>query len=58
MKQPPLWRQRFFDCIDAIMRESNSNSRIAFQATAGGGDGFAVILDFELLSRPAPPCKQ
>jgi hypothetical protein len=39
------------------MRERNSNSRIAFQATAGGGDRFAVVLDFEFLSRPAPPCK-
>jgi hypothetical protein len=25
---------------------------------AGGGDGFAVVLDFEFLSRPAPPCKE
>jgi hypothetical protein len=39
--------------MEAIMRERNSNSRIAFQATAEGGDRFA----FEFLSRSAPPCK-
>jgi len=40
------------------MRERPSNSRIAFQATAEGGDRFAVVLDFEGLSRSAPPSKQ
>jgi hypothetical protein len=40
------------------MRESQSNSRIAFQATAGGGDGVAVVLDLEWLSRSAPPSKK
>jgi hypothetical protein len=40
------------------MRERNANSRIAFQATAGGGDRFAVVLDFAFLSRSAPPSKQ
>jgi|HubBroStandDraft_3_1064219.scaffolds.fasta_scaffold377783_2 hypothetical protein len=40
------------------MRESNSNSRTGRRPAAGGGDCFAVVLDFELLSRPAPPCKQ
>jgi hypothetical protein len=44
--------------MEAIMRERNSNSRIAFQATAEGGDRFAIVLDFEFLSRSAPPCKQ
>jgi hypothetical protein len=43
--------------MEAIMRERNLNSRIAFQATAGGGDRFVVVLDFEFLSRSAPPCK-
>jgi hypothetical protein len=52
------WRQRVIDCMEAIMRERNSNSRIGFQPTAGGGDRFAIVLDFEFLSRPAPPCKQ
>jgi hypothetical protein len=40
------------------MRESNSNSRTGRRPAAGGGDCFAVVLEFELLSRPAPPCKQ
>jgi hypothetical protein len=44
--------------MKAIMRERDSNSRIAFQATAEGGDRFAIVLDFESLSRSAPPCKQ
>jgi hypothetical protein len=43
--------------MKAIMRERNSNSRMALRATAEGGDGFAVVLDFEFLSRSAPPCK-
>jgi hypothetical protein len=33
------------------MRERNSNSRMVLRTTAGGGDGFAVVLDFEFLSR-------
>ena len=33
------------------MRERNSNSRIAFQATAGGGERFALVLEFNLLPR-------
>jgi hypothetical protein len=33
------------------VREKNSKSRIAFQATAEGGDGFAVVLEFEFFSR-------
>jgi hypothetical protein len=32
-------------------RERNSKSRIAFQATAEGGDHFVVVLEFEFLSR-------
>jgi hypothetical protein len=44
--------------MEAIMRERNSNSRMVLRTTAEGGDGFAVVLDFEFLSRPAPPCKQ
>ena len=32
-------------------RERDSKSRIAFQATAEGGDRFAVVLEFEFLSR-------
>jgi hypothetical protein len=39
------------------MRESRSNSMIALRATAGGGDCFAVVIDFDRLSRPAPPSK-
>jgi len=31
--------------MEAIMRERNSNSRIALQATAEGGDRSAVVLD-------------
>jgi hypothetical protein len=50
-------RQTFIDLLAAILRGSRSNSRIAFQATAGGGDGFAVVLDFDLLPRLAPPKK-
>ena len=46
------WRQRVIDCMEAIMRERNSNSRIALRATAGGGERFALVLDFEFLSRP------
>jgi hypothetical protein len=41
----------------AIMRERNSNSRIAFQATAEGG-AQTRVLDFEFLSRSAQPRKQ
>src|SRR5471032_703667 len=41
--------------MEAIMRERNSNSRMVLRTTAEGGDGFAVVLDFEFLSRPAPP---
>ncbi|HEY4927421.1 MAG TPA: hypothetical protein VII20_23685, partial [Roseiarcus sp.] len=48
----------FIDCMKAIMRERNSNSTTALRAAARGGDGFAVVLDFEFLSRSAPPCKQ
>jgi hypothetical protein len=44
--------------MEAIMRERNLNSRIVLRTTAGGGDGFAVVLDFKFLSRSAPPCKQ
>jgi hypothetical protein len=33
------------------VRERNSKSRIAFQATAEGGDRFAIVLEFEFLSR-------
>jgi hypothetical protein len=32
-------------------RERNSKSRIAFQATASGGERFALVLEFEFLSR-------
>src|ERR1700722_2384774 len=64
MRQPPgetaagSWRHHLIECMEAIMRERNSNSRMALRAPAEGGDGFAVVLDFEFLSRPAPPCKQ
>jgi hypothetical protein len=44
--------------MDAIVRERTLNSRIALRATARGGDGFAVVLDFKVLSRAALPCKQ
>jgi hypothetical protein len=44
-------RLTFFDLLAAILRGRRSNSRIAFQATAGGGDGYAVVLDFDLLPR-------
>jgi hypothetical protein len=33
------------------VRERNSKSRIAFQATAEGGERFALVLEFEFLSR-------
>ena len=33
----------------------NSKSRIAFQATASGGDRFAVVLEFEFISRIIAP---
>jgi hypothetical protein len=46
------------ECLVAIMRERNSNSRIAVWATAAGGDRVAVVLDFEFFSRSAPPSKQ
>jgi hypothetical protein len=42
----------------AIVREIELNSRIAFQATGGAGDRFAVVLDFNLISRVAPPSNQ
>jgi hypothetical protein len=38
-------------CMAERVRERNLKSRIAFQATAGGGDGFAVVLEFKFLSR-------
>jgi len=41
----------------AIVREEKSNSRIAFQATAAGGDRFTVVLDFDFSSRFAQPNK-
>jgi hypothetical protein len=37
------------------MRERNSNSRMVLRTTAEGGDGFAVVLDFEFPSPPPPP---
>ena len=40
------------------VRESNSKSRIAFQATAEGGERFALVLEFEFLSRIIALCKQ
>jgi hypothetical protein len=64
-------RQRFIDCLEAIMRERNSNSRMRHRSfartavltnglwrTAFGGDRDAVVLDFEFRSRSAPPSKQ
>jgi hypothetical protein len=33
------------------VRESNSKTSNAFQATAEGGERFALVLEFELLSR-------
>ena len=44
-----LQRQQIIDCMEAIMRERNSNSRIALRATAGGGKSYAFVLDFEFL---------
>jgi hypothetical protein len=44
--------------MEAIMRERDSNSRIVRRTTAEGGERFALVLDFESLSRAAPPCKQ
>jgi hypothetical protein len=44
--------------MKAIMREKNSNSRIVLGTTAGGGDRFAIVRDFEFFSRAAPPRKQ
>jgi hypothetical protein len=41
----------------AILRGNRLNSRIAFQATAEGGERFALVLDFNLLPRLAPPKK-
>jgi hypothetical protein len=43
--------------LAAILRGRRSNSRIALRATAEGGDGFAAVLDFDLLPRFAPPKK-
>jgi hypothetical protein len=40
------------------MRERNLNSRMVLRTTAEGGDRFAIVLDFNFLSRSAPPCKQ
>ena len=41
------------------MRESNSNSRTAPSGLPPeAATAYAVVLDFELLSRSAPPCKQ
>jgi hypothetical protein len=64
-------RQKLIDCLDANMREWKSNSRIVFRTTAHSsqlaelrklvinrGDRFAVVLDFDCLSRSAPPSKQ
>jgi hypothetical protein len=41
--------------LDCVLRQVSASSDAV---TAMGGDGFAVVLDFEFLSRPAPPCKQ
>jgi hypothetical protein len=38
-------------CMAERVRDSNSKSRIVFQATAEGGERFALVLEFELLSR-------
>jgi hypothetical protein len=43
--------------LAAILRGRRLNSRIAFQATVGGSERFALILDFNLLPRLAPPKK-
>jgi hypothetical protein len=50
--------QLTIDCLEAILRERTSNSRTARRAAACGGDRDAVVLDFEFLSRSAPPSKQ
>jgi hypothetical protein len=51
-RAPPPRRYAFIDHLAAILRGRRSNSRIAFQATAGGGERFALVLDFDLLPRP------
>ena len=38
-------------CTAERARERNSKSRIAFRATAEGGERFALVLEFEFLSR-------
>jgi hypothetical protein len=52
-KRRLAWRQPLIDLLAAILRGRRSNSRIAFQATAGGGERFALVLDFDLLPRLA-----
>jgi hypothetical protein len=59
------WRQLFIDCLEAIVRERNSNSRMRqrpFTRTDFGAPRSAAaaraVLDFEFLSRFAPPSKQ
>jgi hypothetical protein len=50
--------RHFMDCLAAIMRERDANSRIALRATVKGGDGFAFVPDFESHSRSAQPGKR
>jgi hypothetical protein len=45
------WRHHLIDCMEAIMRERNSNSRMVLRTTAEGGKSYAFVLDFEFLSR-------
>jgi hypothetical protein len=40
------------------MRERNSNSRTTTKWSPPEAAGLRPVLDFEFLSRPAPPCKQ
>jgi hypothetical protein len=44
--------------MQAIFFIPKTASTMAFQATAEGGDRFAVVIDTVLGMKHAPPCKQ
>ena len=51
-------RQEVIDCMVAIMREKDSNSRTTAKLSPPKAVALRAILDFESFSRSAPPSKQ
>ena len=58
VRGPAARRNPIIECLEAILRERNFNSKDGLKAAAGGGARLARILDLRFLSRPAPPSNQ